>query len=58
MELFHRMSFSTGRTVTGTLAQSRADLAQQMEELLVSVWECEKEWDFDNRIDSAIRYGR
>jgi hypothetical protein len=34
------------------------DLHSQLEELLNSVWTCEKDWRFDDRIDVALKVGK
>lgn len=39
-------------------SERHADLGEQMETLLLWVWECERNWDLDDRIDASTRYGR
>lgn len=34
------------------------DLAAQLESLLHTVWECEKDWALDDRIDLSLRSER
>lgn len=35
-----------------------ASLDRQYAELIEVVWACERQWAIDDRIDSAIKYGR
>ena len=34
---------------------AESDLQTQLESLLHTVWECEREWAIDDRIDLAVR---
>lgn len=33
-------------------------LDAQLTELIETVWECERQWAIDDRINAAIKYGR
>ena len=39
-------------------AERGAALGQNVEELLGCIWACEMDWELDDRIARAIRYGR